>query len=147
MSFIRKQIFLICQCLGLSHTSTIFTCTCRVSAWRGNRGLRHTRDTAVPKPRQDFLHKACHEGQAAADAPKNVQRIRRQSRADALGQASDSQSSPSTHSSLLVLDAAVGERLLLPVQSRRLQCPPQKCSGSAECAFHALQVLAWPTLS
>lgn len=109
--------------------------------------LGHARDTAMPRPCQDSLHKACHEGQAAANASKNVQWIRRQSRADAPSQASDSQSSPSTHSSLLVLDAAVGEKLLLPVQSRRLQCPPQKCSGSAECAFHTLQVLAWPTLS
>lgn len=107
----------------------------------------HTRDAAVPRPCQDSLHKACHEGQAAANASKNVQWIKRQGRADALSQASDSQSSPSTHSPLLVLDAAVGERLLLPVHSRRLQRPPQKCLGSAECAFHALQVLAWPTLS
>lgn len=144
MSSIRKQIFLICQCLSLSCTSIILTCTCRVPAWRRNR-----RFGAHPRqPCQGHVKIPCTRPAMKGRQLLMLRRMyRRQSRANALSQASDSQSSPSTHSPLLVLAAAVGERLLLPVQSRGLQCPPQKCSGSAECAFYTFHVLAWPTLS
>lgn len=40
--------------------------------------------------------------------------------------------SPPTHSSLLVTDAVVGERLLLQVQYGHLQFPPQKSARALQ---------------
>lgn len=39
MSSIRKQLFLICQCLGLSRTSPVLAFTCRVLAQRRSSGF------------------------------------------------------------------------------------------------------------
>lgn len=152
MSSIRKQIFSSANA-SACHTAVLSSLSPAEFQLKGETEASGcTWDTAVTQlpsrfPVQPVLHKAWHEGQAAVNAFKNVQWIRRQSRADALNLGQwfpvfplNTQLSAGYRCCCRWETASPSPVQVSPVSS------PEECSGSAECAFHGSQVLAFPTL-